>query len=38
MKELLEGKGIAYPDWSTDATFKKAERKTKKKAEQDTLM
>jgi hypothetical protein len=37
-EELLEDKGIAYPDWSTDATFKKAERRAKKKAEQNTLM
>ncbi|MDP2859205.1 MAG: restriction endonuclease [Bacillota bacterium] len=37
VEELLAGRGISYPDWGTDATFKKAERKSKKKSEQREL-
>ena len=29
IKELLDGKEIKYPEWSLDATHKKAERKKK---------
>jgi len=38
VEELLEGKGIAYPDWGSDATFKKAERKRKSTHKQGGLL
>ena len=34
IEELLNGKDLQYPEWSLDATHKKAGRKSKKKADE----